>query len=491
MITHLSLKNFQLFENVEISFDKINVITGTNYDDMALSSNGSGKSTILNAILFAIYGDIPGLNLNDLIRIDTENTTVECQIQKGNDSIIIIRTIPSSLTIFLNGKEIQGNTLKIKQEFLDSMFGTYDEFKKYRMIDSKKGINILSLGTVSLRKTLMEFIDDMVAIKRKNLLAQKLERETYNIDKRLYKFFLSDKRLQTLETGLNTCNTDANNIRNDITNQEDVVNKLKSDIQAKEKLIYFKKCDIEKLNKGFCPILGTKCSIIESKYGSISIEKGNEIRAIETEIGNLNETLLNEIELLQHYRNLFNLISQKKTKTQTLIMKFKEAFKFSQYKYTKKDVLMYSEAIKILDEFSGYYINEWLENLAIIINDLLKNVNLKISFTPDKEFLTVTNGLHQFKYAQLSDGQQIFLNAIFKLAILLQNGKHEGTILADEGLGNLDTINLNKFIDICRNLRFTIFLVYQNINDIQNVKIISLKRENGKTVIIEKGRISC
>ena len=36
--------------------------------------------------------------------------------------------------------------------------------------------------------------------------------------------------------------------------------------------------------------------------------------------------------------------------------------------------MLYTESVKVLDSFAGYFINEWLTQLSIIMNDLLKNV---------------------------------------------------------------------------------------------------------------------
>jgi protein tyrosine/serine phosphatase len=39
------------------------------------------------------------------------------------------------------------------------------------------------------------------------------------------------------------------------------------------------------------------------------------------------------------------------------------------------------DSIKILDSFSSYYITEWLSNLGIILNDLLRDLNLSVEFS--------------------------------------------------------------------------------------------------------------
>ena len=139
---------------------------------------------ILRAILFVLYGYCEeGLKLVDLIRFGEKVTQVTATMQKGNNVFKIIRKIPTDLQIFLNDKEVQANTNSIKQKLIDEQFGDVHFFRQYRCVDDKNGINVLDLGIVSLRKTLMGFIEGVFSEIRTRLLAKKAERERYSVDK--------------------------------------------------------------------------------------------------------------------------------------------------------------------------------------------------------------------------------------------------------------------------------------------------------------------
>jgi len=484
MITKIKLNNFVVFKNAEITLDKINVISGINMDDAEQSSNGSGKSTLAkNAIVFALYGEVPGLTLKDLVQLGEKEASVEIEIVKGKDKFRIIRKIPSELTVYINDKEVVNNTLTLKQGFINEYFGTYDYFKKYRMIDVH-GINLLDLGIVSLRKELMNFVDDVFTGVRKSLLAKKLERETYNVDKRYYTFSLSEKRLAILNAGLDSIKVDYEKFQKDQEIQRGIVNQIVSDIQSKEKIIYYKEQELKKACEGICPILKSKCDKIGSKITDEDKSKmSSEIEQLYYEIEQLRTELVNESEPLHYYTAILKETENKESHARSRLMQLKEAFKFANYKYTAKDVLLYTEAIKTLDEFSGHYINEWLGQLALIINDLLTSLDLKVEFNPQKEFIKITNGTNELKFEQLSSGQKTFLSAIFKLALLIHRGENEGVILADEGLGNLDGINLKKFVDICSGLGMQFIIIYQNLPEINNVKKIEVVRQNGRSTV--------
>jgi DNA repair exonuclease SbcCD ATPase subunit len=168
-INKLTLTNFQLFKKSEICFSKVNLITGINHDDLQDSGNGSGKTTILNGVLFALYGVVTNLNIADLIKIGSKTASVKLECSLGKDAIRVVRTIPSSLKIFVNDEEMKFNTLTIAQKYIDDLFGDVNNFKMYRMMDNTKGINLLDLGVVSLRKNLMQFVDTYFSKIRLNL----------------------------------------------------------------------------------------------------------------------------------------------------------------------------------------------------------------------------------------------------------------------------------------------------------------------------------
>jgi wobble nucleotide-excising tRNase len=163
-------------------------------------------------------------------------------------------------------------------------------------------------------------------------------------------------------------------------------------------------------------------------------------------------------------------------------MRLKGAFQFKDYKYTKADIVIYDEAIKVLDNFAGEYIKEWLSNLSIIINNLLQPINLSVEFTADKDFMQVLDNQQMLKYDQLSTGQKCFLSVIFKLAILMQQNK-TGLVIMDDGLNNLDRINLTNLINICNTLPFQIIAVYQSKVEIEGIKQFLVTRQNGESKV--------
>jgi len=394
----------------------------------------------------------------------------------------------TELKIYENNIEKQFNTSTWGQQFLNNVFEVdLNKFKIYHCIDNHKGIDLLGLGITSLRKALMDFVNEQFISIRQSLLSQKLERETYNVSKKLYTFYLSTKRKCLLDNGLIQLQDNLLNAKKDLDEEIILINNFKSDKSSKEKIIYYKENENKKASEGICPVLKQKCDRIGNKISSSDkLLAQREIDTVKEEIKEINNMIRAEEEAYNHFYAIVENIEMKLRKTKECIMKLKEAEKFSAYKYTAKDVQLYTDSIKILDSFSSYYIAEWLSNLGIILNDLLRGLNLSVEFSVDKDFIRIYDNGQLLNYSQISGGQKKFLGVIFKLGILLQQGINSGIILFDEGLSEMDVINLYKLIDILHNLsNFQCIIIYQNCpKDLQDAAYINIERKNGESKLI-------
>lgn len=83
IFTKLKLNNFKSHEHTVISFDRgISVIVG---------ENGAGKSTILEAISFALFKQHTGKKIDDLVRNNANAMSVELEFSSNNRDYKIIR----------------------------------------------------------------------------------------------------------------------------------------------------------------------------------------------------------------------------------------------------------------------------------------------------------------------------------------------------------------------------------------------------------------
>jgi len=492
IIKNLKLKNFQLFKEAEINFSKTNLITGINLDSQELnndySGNGAGKSSIINAIIFCLFGEVTNLTLKDLIRIGEKECSVTLDCSQNNEQYKIIRKIPSELQLFSSKGEHKFNTQTLLQKYINDLIGEdLNKFRTYRTIDTNKGINLLDLGILSLRKNLMDLVNTQFIGIRNNLLAKKLDRERFSVDKKLYHFYLSTKRRTILDNGLIRLQEEESNILKDKKEQESAINNLVGEIKGKEKEVYYRQNEIKKAKDGICPILRTKCEKISKslneKDNQINSKVNQEIEQLNHTIEQLQSKIKEEESCMKYYNSLYEDIQNNVRKTKEYLMKLKEAQKFSDYCYTKADIQLYSDSIKTLDSFSAYYVMEWLTNLSLILNNLLKSMNIGVEFSIEKDFIKVNNAGQELNYSQLSSGQKTFLNTVFKLGILMNEGIHDGLIIIDEGINTCDQISFQKLLEIINNLNFQSIIIYQNVNkEIKEINYINIERKNGESV---------
>ena len=144
-VKDLTVKNFMSVGNqtqaVDFAREKLTLVLGENLDqggDDAGSRNGTGKTTIINALSYALYGTaLTNIKRNNLINktnskgmvvsLDFEKDGVEYRIERGRS--------PTFLKFYVNNQEqdvedeSQGDSRKT-QEFINDLLGmSHDMFK--------------------------------------------------------------------------------------------------------------------------------------------------------------------------------------------------------------------------------------------------------------------------------------------------------------------------------------------------------------------------
>lgn len=176
----LTVQNFKsIGEETVIDFDKlrkISLIKGINHDveindSEVTANNGSGKSTIIDAILFALYGKtLCGLNNRDLINrsIGTElKTFSKLEFSIGTDSYVSEaflnikgKSDPTiGFTLQINDEEpISRNTLQMKTMIEDQILGCPFDLFKSSIVISQSSYQNFYMMTKSQK---VSYIEDL------------------------------------------------------------------------------------------------------------------------------------------------------------------------------------------------------------------------------------------------------------------------------------------------------------------------------------------
>jgi DNA repair exonuclease SbcCD ATPase subunit len=144
-IKDLSVKNFMSVGNVSqaVNFDReqLTLVLGENLDqggDDSGSRNGTGKTTIINALSYALYGQaLTNIKRNNLInKINNKGMLVTLSFEKGGIDYRIERgRSPNVLKFYINNQEqemtdeSQGDSRKTQESIGDLLGMSHDMFK--------------------------------------------------------------------------------------------------------------------------------------------------------------------------------------------------------------------------------------------------------------------------------------------------------------------------------------------------------------------------
>jgi DNA repair exonuclease SbcCD ATPase subunit len=144
-IKDLTVKNFMSVGNqtqaVDFNKEQLTLVLGENLDqggDDSGSRNGTGKTTIINALSYALYGTaLTNIKRNNLInKTNSKGMLVTLQFEKDSNNYRIERgRSPNVLKFYINNQEqeqideSQGDSRKT-QESINTLLGmTHDMFK--------------------------------------------------------------------------------------------------------------------------------------------------------------------------------------------------------------------------------------------------------------------------------------------------------------------------------------------------------------------------
>lgn len=109
-VKNLSLKNFVIFKDVQVSFDNIGLTTiNGSWESDVRRSNGSGKSALLESIPYALFGTTRSKQKADIVRRGADKCFVEIEILVNDRHIKIKRQRnhdgTSTAAMWVNGKQ--------------------------------------------------------------------------------------------------------------------------------------------------------------------------------------------------------------------------------------------------------------------------------------------------------------------------------------------------------------------------------------------------
>ena len=193
-------KNFLSTGNnfTEIQLDR-------NSTTLIIGENGAGKSTILDALCFGLFGKpFRGINKAQLINsVNTSGSMVEVEFEIGTKKIKVIRGIkPNVFEIYVNGKMYnQHANARDYQKYLEQQILklNYRSFTQVVILGSSTFIPFMQLKSKHRREVVEEILDIQIFSLMNMLLKQKLKNNTEEINDIQYNVSLTNEKIDLQE----------------------------------------------------------------------------------------------------------------------------------------------------------------------------------------------------------------------------------------------------------------------------------------------------
>lgn len=172
-IQSIELKNFASYGN---KIQKIEFDENKSELFLTLGKNGEGKTTIANAIVFALYGKVEGVKLNDLPNRINKELWVRIKLQCKSTQVIIERGLaPGIFKVYLNGIEFDKAGKKSVQDYLEEeIFGIpYHVFKNIIILSVNDFKSFLTMSNSDKR----QIIDKMFGFSILNEMQNAIKEE--------------------------------------------------------------------------------------------------------------------------------------------------------------------------------------------------------------------------------------------------------------------------------------------------------------------------
>ena len=206
--TRLSIKNFLSVgeEPIEIKFDKgFNIITGYNKDENDIK-NGVGKTLIIDALYFAIFGSTLR-ELSNQSYIINRQTTKNCKVilefdnnssRHGQDHFIIERSLaPKKLIVSKNGNDKTKSSIPETNKYIKEVLSADEDIFQNCIIMRANNTIPFMLKNKSAKKNFIESIfnlsifSDMLKDVREDL---RLAKHNYDITNTQYEVIENNKQ---------------------------------------------------------------------------------------------------------------------------------------------------------------------------------------------------------------------------------------------------------------------------------------------------------
>lgn len=238
--TKIRWKNFLSTGNAytEIDLSKSNTT-------LIVGENGSGKSTFLDALTFALYGK-PFRKINKpqlLNSINKKDLVAELEFMIGKNQYKIVRGLkPSVFEVYQNGKMINQNAeSKDYQEVLEKQILklNHKSFCQVVVLGSASFVPFMQLSAAARREIIEDILDIQIFSTMNSLLKERVATNTSSLNKVDYEYELTSEKIRMQNEHIAIMQK----------NNAEQIEKYKSEHESYRLRIYEEKTTIDKVDE--------------------------------------------------------------------------------------------------------------------------------------------------------------------------------------------------------------------------------------------------
>lgn len=503
----ISWKNFKSYSNAmtELAFNNdpsLNLIVGT---------NGTGKSSIADCIIYALYGKIDGTNNSDIPNRINKNFYVKIELDCNGHEIIVERGLaPSLFKVTIDGSVVdtagknnvqtmlEENYYKIPYSvFKNTLILSINDFKslidlnpsdKRNIIDKIFGFTEYNL-MVKLIKEDIKMLDSSInsndgSIKTASINIENYERQLQElkinevsqeeIDELKEKIEEAKKLKETNEDNIKKLDKVRKELDRQTSNKNMDIRDLKRRIEdnnKKIKLIDSKKCptcgsslDTDEFHKERERLVqeNESCETAISEMTSIINDLSNKMRAVDSK-RNVFVDAISKSKLMDLASDLKYKISLKKNSSKPLL-NLKESLdqQISQLNEEKellyKRKMVYDCVMQILGDggIKEYIASKYIPTINQIISEMMEFMGINYNVVFDRTFkATITSNGYNVTYNSLSTGEKKridFATVVSFIKLLKLQLGEMNLLFLDEMLASIDINGVSDMMTILKDL---------------------------------------